>query len=286
MILRSFMKIKLLVLVLNLCICLIGTNSMAQEVVKGFDEKKDLPRLNKILRRSVRRLNAIENGVSLTSGVSGILPLLNGGTGAALVDPGADRILFWDDSEGIFEWLTIGPGLTITATTITSSNPPISVTSISAASASSDISLEASKHYLVVYEILQNTTGANLEIVFDNDTGASDYAWIRKGDNVSGTTLSSLDAGDSADDSIVLEFSAPSHKRSGHFYVDTKERTSNHPVHIHGSEWITGDATGPVLMTFGGDYTDTTNNGAVFDFRVSAGTMTGNIYLYEYDLTP
>lgn len=46
------------------------------------------------------------------------VPLANGGTGAALVDPNADRILFWDDSAGAFTFLTVGPGLTITGTTI------------------------------------------------------------------------------------------------------------------------------------------------------------------------
>lgn len=44
--------------------------------------------------------------------------LLDGGTGAALTDPGADRILFWDDSAGAVTWLTAGNGLTITTTTI------------------------------------------------------------------------------------------------------------------------------------------------------------------------
>ena len=112
------MKIKLLALTLSLALCLTASNSMGQETFKGFDTKKDLPRLNKFIRRSVRRLNAIEGGVSLTSGVTGILPLANGGTGSALVDPAADRILFWDDSEGTIEFLTPGTALTITATTI------------------------------------------------------------------------------------------------------------------------------------------------------------------------
>lgn len=35
-----------------------------------------------------------------------------------LVDPNADRILFWDDSEGAFDWLIAGTGLTITDKTI------------------------------------------------------------------------------------------------------------------------------------------------------------------------
>lgn len=37
---------------------------------------------------------------------------------AALSDPNADRILFWDDSAGAFSWLTAGNNLTITDTTI------------------------------------------------------------------------------------------------------------------------------------------------------------------------
>jgi len=33
-------------------------------------------------------------------------------------DPGADRILFWDDSAGIWTWLALGTGLSITTTTL------------------------------------------------------------------------------------------------------------------------------------------------------------------------
>jgi hypothetical protein len=44
--------------------------------------------------------------------------LADGGTGASLVDPNADRIMFWDDSAGATTWLTPGSNLTITGTTI------------------------------------------------------------------------------------------------------------------------------------------------------------------------
>jgi len=37
---------------------------------------------------------------------------------AALADPDADRLLFWDDSAATITWLTAGTGLTITGTTI------------------------------------------------------------------------------------------------------------------------------------------------------------------------
>lgn len=46
---------------------------------------------------------------------------LNGTTldGTTLADPGADRILFWDDSAGTTTYLTAGTGLSITGTTMT-----------------------------------------------------------------------------------------------------------------------------------------------------------------------
>lgn len=40
------------------------------------------------------------------------------GAGSQLSDPGADRILFWDDSAGQVTWLTAGTGLSISGTTI------------------------------------------------------------------------------------------------------------------------------------------------------------------------
>lgn len=64
------------------------------------------------------------SSVSITGGtVSGItdITLADGGTGASLTDPNADRILFWDDSAGQVTWLTAGTNLTITGTTIDAS---------------------------------------------------------------------------------------------------------------------------------------------------------------------
>lgn len=45
--------------------------------------------------------------------------LADGGTGASLADPGADRIMFWDDSANQVTWLEVGGGLSINDTTIT-----------------------------------------------------------------------------------------------------------------------------------------------------------------------
>lgn len=64
------------------------------------------------------------NNVSITGGsITGItdLALADGGTGASLSDPNADRILFWDDSAGQLTWLIPGSGLSITDTTLNAS---------------------------------------------------------------------------------------------------------------------------------------------------------------------
>jgi hypothetical protein len=57
--------------------------------------------------------------VGLTTHVTGVLPLANGGTGSNLSDPGGDRILFWDDApSGAVDWLALASNLSISGTTI------------------------------------------------------------------------------------------------------------------------------------------------------------------------
>jgi hypothetical protein len=68
--------------------------------------------------------------VDLTSQVTGNLPLANGGTGASLADPDADRIFFWDDSAGSTAFLTVGSGLDISGTTLSSTAAGGTVTSV------------------------------------------------------------------------------------------------------------------------------------------------------------
>jgi len=64
---------------------------------------------------------ALLRAASLTLGWAGQLSLARGGTGANLTDPGADRILFWDDSAGTMTWLDLGTNLSISGTTLNAS---------------------------------------------------------------------------------------------------------------------------------------------------------------------
>jgi len=50
---------------------------------------------------------------------------------AALTDPGADRVLFWDDSAGALAFLSVGAGLSLTGTTLASDDAAIDHDSLS-----------------------------------------------------------------------------------------------------------------------------------------------------------
>jgi hypothetical protein len=77
--------------------------------------------------------------VDLTSQVTGNLPLANGGTGASLTDPDADRIFFWDDSTGATGFLTVGSGLQISDTTLSSTDAGGTVTSVAVSGGSTGL---------------------------------------------------------------------------------------------------------------------------------------------------
>lgn len=61
------------------------------------------------------------NSVTISGGaVTGItdLALADGGTGASLSDPNADRVMFWDESAGAVTWLAPGTGMEISGTNL------------------------------------------------------------------------------------------------------------------------------------------------------------------------
>lgn len=60
--------------------------------------------------------------VVLTTDVSGVLPLANGGTGSNLSDPGANKLLGWDDTDNSVGFWTIGSGLSYDHSTHTLSS--------------------------------------------------------------------------------------------------------------------------------------------------------------------
>ena len=65
------------------------------------------------------------SGAAGGSGTQGMSGFLND-----LADPGADRIVFWDDSDGDLDWLSLGTGLSITGTSLNLSSNLQNVSSL------------------------------------------------------------------------------------------------------------------------------------------------------------
>jgi len=102
----------------------------------GTSSGKTIMATNKVLGRSTAGTGAIEeislgsnltlSGGTLTAGggVSGVAAsasdvLSVSGSDITADDPGADRIIFWDDSEGKLTHLEVGSGLTLSGATLT-----------------------------------------------------------------------------------------------------------------------------------------------------------------------
>lgn len=122
-----------------------------------------------------------ESGTGNTGWVANVnltvpISLANGGTGASLSDPGADRILFWDDSGGAIDWLTAGSGLTISGTTI-SANDGINTSNVLFQyQASTDIGNSA-------------LTGEIQATSLNAPSTTSSYRYLRHGGDLTKTTV-------------------------------------------------------------------------------------------------
>lgn len=90
--------------------------------------------------------------------------LADGGTGASLVDPNADRVMFWDDSAGAVTWLTMGTNLTITGTTLDASGGGGNTFGTIAVSGQSDVVADSSTDTLTL------VAGTNVTITTDAAT--------------------------------------------------------------------------------------------------------------------
>lgn len=163
------------------------------------------------------------------------ISLADGGTGASLADPNADRILFWDDSAGSMTWLTVGSNLTITDTTISASGGGSGTTyyrgvNMDGASTADDTlacdagttldNLKATGGMIVYARFKFNTygEGGNGRIVDKNGAGASGWQFYFTG---AGSTTPSLEF--DHDGSTDLNRSTSTTLTAGTWYVSGVE---------------------------------------------------------------
>lgn len=102
--------------------------------------------------------------------------LADGGTGASLTDPNADRILFWDDSAGATTWLDLGAGLSISGTTLSGTGYLAGGTDVALADGGTGASL--------------TDPNADRIMFWDDSAGSTEYLQAGSGLAISGTTIS------------------------------------------------------------------------------------------------
>src|SRR5690606_34481133 len=157
--------------------------------------------------------------------------LADGGTGASLADPGADRIMFWDDSAGQVTWLEVGSGLTLTGTTLSASGGVTSVdvsggttgltTSGGPITSSGTITLSGT------LALANGGTGASLSdpnadriMFWDDSAGAVIWLEVGSGLSINGTTITGVELIDEDDMASDSDTKAPT-QQSVKAYVDS-----------------------------------------------------------------
>jgi hypothetical protein len=230
-----------------------------------------------------------ESGTGNTGWVANVnltipISLANGGTGASLVDPGADRVLFWDDSAGAFTFLTAGSGLDITNTTLTATPglSLVSTTTVSTATNSGDIAITSTKTYLVRLRITAMSGAENMALRFNNDSTANTYSYVVRGFNVAATGVN-LNANATADKILMLQDSVGAQATQNiNVEFTIPMQSGSNWMHIKGTSWGLTSTVNP------GGYSDFygawDNGAAITSFRIlTSGTATfsGTVYLYE-----
>jgi phage gpG-like protein len=123
-------------------------------------------------------VDAITHLSSLTLGSA--LPIGSGGTGAALTDPNADRILFWDDSATSVAFLEAGSGLSISGTT-----------------------LSATASFATPLTVVGNATaGAEIRLPEDTDNG-SNYVALKAPDTLASNLTFTLPSTDGTNGQVI-----------------------------------------------------------------------------------
>ncbi len=160
----------------------------------------------------------------------------------------------------------------------------LSATAVSTTN-SGDITIAANKIYFVIFEIVTSGTPAEIGLRFDSDTTATGYQWGAMPVAFHATPgITSVGADSDSEISLTNGGIAAGNPFSGHFYIDTTNK-STQGAFIWGTTNYRDNSTSKnVMASFGGRYLI---NASVTSFEFfSTMTLTGDIYVYEYQFAP
>lgn len=193
----------------------------------------------------------------------------SGVIGQPLYRTDTDQFKIYDGSS----WDVIGPsGFSVkSATSVAGTN-------------TGDISIEANKLYVVIWQFVFSNSSGNINLRFNSDAGASNYAFAHRYLDFDSTAPATADVADEAHTGITLipDASATS-PFFGRMNIDTTQKRGD-SAFVNGQSTFIRDASSFYCMTeFSGVYLASTT---VVDFEfVSAATMTGSIFVYELALS-
>lgn len=259
-----------------------------QDIVSDKIEAKEAVRqFNDEVRKTSRRLRALESGIDINSGTTGILTIDRGGTGQDLSTAPANSIPYFASTG------TLGNiGIGTTGYLLTAGNPPsystpppttpalqlISTTTISGASTTGSLSLVNGTTYFVQYNFYNLSAPSAINLRFNGDSG-SNYKYAYEGTD----TAASIRAGSAAASSIFL---APSVVQdaaegiSGSFYIK-QIGTATQVYHIWGSSSGQGSSDGYWIINNAGRWFNTANIASFALLSVAGSTMNGIVSLYK-----
>lgn len=270
------MKIKGLVLSM---ILMSGCQAMAQISTMSEDSKVIL---NQQLRYTDRRLTELEGGISLTSRVTGILPIANGGTNLSST---SDDTLIVGLNSSTYQLKTLPncPGGTLAYTT--SSNTftcaagvqdfeLISATSFSAVTTSGLIPITTGKTYRVVVEVTHATPTAQMLLLFNNDSTGGSYQYYNTRATLANPPVVT-NVGSSSASFILIN---PSIQSAGFFIGDFTISTfiAANPS-VFGKSFSINNSGAYMDINFSGIFSGSPTS---FQIDTDGGTITGAVYLY------
>lgn len=108
----------------------VASSASSKITVANFFTNSTLvtPTIASFLNASHNHTAGAGGGQITDAAFSAAVGIAKGGTGSVLADPNADRLMFWDDSAGAVDWLSLGTGLSITGTTITATGTIVGTT--------------------------------------------------------------------------------------------------------------------------------------------------------------
>jgi hypothetical protein len=225
--------------------------------------------------------------------IVGEVALSNGGTGASLVDPGADRILFWDDSAGQVSFLEAGTGLQISGTTMTGAGIVLLTSGTVSSQATLDIVLTGFTGYRALKFILSSfipvTDDVELLMQFSTNGGSSyvssGYRGVSKGLDTAGNAREIFSASASGimiagDTTATAGISNVANENGAHVEVTLLNQTAAAYSRVIFQNTYSMGANQLVGMSGAGDLTTAQDTDAVRFLMTSGNIASGKYAVY------